>query len=220
MDWGVPHKCLGVSTPLNLTDPWRNFPSMESPLPFSSYENPEPGPDAVFNVMIAYEDFETGKQAKQTYDFVVANLGSENECANQMWKFDVLSILKLHELAVKDAAAADIVIISCRDGELPDYVRSWFDAWLGGPHRALALVALIETRTEFVDQRRSLRDYLTQAARRGGMEFFIHPDENYGRRRQADRLTFQRHMPKLKTLSVLAGALERENRYARWSLRE
>ena len=47
----------------------------------------------VFNVVIAYEDFETGKQAKKTYDFLAQNLGSDCHFTNQMWKFDVLGIL-------------------------------------------------------------------------------------------------------------------------------
>jgi len=44
----------------------------------------------IFNVVIAYEDFETGKTCEGTYDFLVNNLRHECRFENQMWKFDVL----------------------------------------------------------------------------------------------------------------------------------
>jgi len=58
-------------------------------------------------VVIAYEDFETGKQAKRTFDFLAEQLKDECQFTNQMWKFDVLNIPKLREMAAKDAAGAE-----------------------------------------------------------------------------------------------------------------
>src|SRR5207245_10236995 len=81
-----------------------------------------------FNVVIAYEDFETGKHAKSTYDFLVEHLHGECRFTNQMWKFDVLGIPKLREMAAKDAAMADIIIISSHGGEeLPPDVKAWIE---------------------------------------------------------------------------------------------
>src|SRR5438105_1310923 len=56
------------------------------------------------NVVIAYEDFETGKRAKTTYDFLSENLGTNCKFSSQMWKFEVLGIPKLREMAAQDAA--------------------------------------------------------------------------------------------------------------------
>ena len=53
------------------------------------------------NVVIAYEDLETGKRAMKTYDYLVEHLGDQCLFANQMWKFDVLAVAKLKEIAAK-----------------------------------------------------------------------------------------------------------------------
>jgi hypothetical protein len=92
-----------------------------------------------FDVVIAYEDFETGKHAKKTYDFLVEHLGRDCRFTNQMWKFDVLSIPKLREIAVNDAANADIIIVSSHGQELPSHIKEWVEAWLAEPLRYLAL---------------------------------------------------------------------------------
>ena len=79
----------------------------------ANYLLPSPSADLneapVFSVVITYEDFETGKNARRTYDFLAQQLGSECQFTSQMWKFEVLTISKLREMAAKDAAAADIM---------------------------------------------------------------------------------------------------------------
>src|SRR5436190_4759290 len=97
-----------------------------------------------FNVLIAYEDFETGKHAKRTYDYLAENLGRECQLTNQMWKFDALTIPKLRDIAVRDATMADIIIISSHGDNLPDCVTSWIESWLRAGAEALALVALFD----------------------------------------------------------------------------
>src|SRR5262249_32148014 len=133
---------------------------------------------SAFNVVIAYEDFETGKLAKKTYDFLATHLGQECRFSNQMWKFDILMLPKLREMAAKDVGLADIVIISCHGQELPEPVKLWIERW-SGPDRPtpLALVALFENSSESIFQTREARDYLAQVAKRAGMEFFAQPEE-------------------------------------------
>src|SRR3954452_20708038 len=117
----------------------------QSPNYSPSFNSTDPEANTTFNVVIAYEDFETGKKAKGTYDFLVQNLGPECDFENQMWKFDVLGIPKLMELAAKDAANADIVIISCHSGShLPEEVVSWMELWIEQKHNAIALVGLFD----------------------------------------------------------------------------
>src|SRR3954467_9795368 len=84
----------------------------------------------VLNVVIAYEDLETGKRAMKTYEYMVQQLGDQCLFANQMWKFDVLAVPKLKEIAAKDAAAAEIIIVSAHEGnELPAQVKGWIELW-------------------------------------------------------------------------------------------
>jgi hypothetical protein len=186
-----------------------------SPLGTSDLE-----PDPIFNVVIAYEDFETGKQAKETYDFLVNNLRHECRFENQMWKFDVLSIPKLREMAAKDALMADIIIISCRGAhELSPDVKAWIDSWTYGRSNAIALVGLFGKDTEDSDNN-GIRDYLADVAKRARMEFFAQPNA----------LSFQRFNESFasdrgakgdeKALSALAGIVSREQTFPHWGINE
>src|SRR5215470_18066327 len=120
------------------------------------------------NVVIAYEDLETGKRAMKTYDYLVEHLGSQCLFANQMWKFDVLAVPKLREIAAKDAAAADIIIISAHEGNaLPTEVKAWIDLWLSYKTQATALVGLFGG--ESVES--PVREYLADVAAKAKIEF-------------------------------------------------
>jgi hypothetical protein len=98
-----------------------------------------------FNVMIAYEDFESGKHAKRTYDVLAENVGRDYNCSSQMWKLEVVTVPVLREMAARDAAAAEIVLVSVRGTRdlLPE-LKSWLSLWLAAPGRTIALVALVD----------------------------------------------------------------------------
>ena len=195
---------------------------MEHTLTFLPLDSTEAESNPAFNVLIAYEDFETGKHAKKTYDFLHENLGRECNLANQMWKFDVLSIPKLREIAVKDAAMADIIIISSHGGELPEQVTKWVESWLLQGSSALALVALFEKAEDSIGGPLSARTYLADVARRGRMEFFAQPDEWPGRRSRSEQpFLLQREQPlSHMTLSSLTGAIRRDVPILHWGINE
>ena len=132
------------------------------------------GERPTFKVVVAYEDFEAGKNAKRVYDFLTQNLGGDCEFSNQMWKFDVLSIPRLREVATKDAYEADILMISSRGGQgLAEGAAFWIESWLAQGTRAIALVALFGGETQ---ETKAIRSYLAEVARRGGLEFFAQPN--------------------------------------------
>ena len=176
----------------------------------------------VFNVVIAYEDFETGKQAKKTYDFLTENLGSDYQFNNQMWKFDVLGIATLREMAAKDAAMADIIIVSCRGGsELPDPVKRWIELWLAEKRATFALVAWLDRPQDHLFQSREVRDYLAGVAKRGGMEFFVQPEDGGGKNEAATHFVFDHGLKRDdRALSTLAGAVHRDISFPRWGINE
>jgi hypothetical protein len=182
---------------------------------------PEVEANPVFNVLIAYEDFETGKHAKRTYDFLVENLGSDCHLTNQMWKFDVLSIPKLREIAVRDATQADIIIISNHGLELPDYVTKWMESWLMEGTNALALVALFEKPETVASSFPPAREYLAEVAKRGHMEFFAQPIEWPANQLPNGALRLHTGSGITgRTLSTLAGAVHRDVAAPRWGLNE
>ncbi|HSU55754.1 MAG TPA: hypothetical protein VLT36_16990 [Candidatus Dormibacteraeota bacterium] len=176
-------------------------------------------PNPTFNVVIAYEDFETGKHAKTTYDFLTETLGRECHFSNTMWKFDVMGITKLREMAAKDAAAADIILVSCHGTEeLPDSVKAWFEMWLAEKGQPLALVALFDCPFGPVGTR-EVRSYLADVARRGNMEFFAQPDAVSGATRAATTQPLATGGERV--LSSLTGVLDRrETPFPRWGINE
>jgi hypothetical protein len=175
-----------------------------------------------FNVVIAYEDFDTGKHAKKTYDFLVENLGRECQFTNQMWKFDVLSIPKLREMAANDAVMADIIIISCHGSdELPEPVQAWIESWMAEKGSANALVALFDCPHEDFLKTRRIRNYLAEVAEKAGMEFFAQPDDWPGHRNKEGPSPFRRDSDlNGRTISTLAGVLQQDRSFPRWGINE
>ncbi|MDB6021399.1 MAG: hypothetical protein JWQ04_1256, partial [Pedosphaera sp.] len=133
----------------------------------------------VFNVVIVYEDFAAGKHAKETYDYLVHQLGRDYEFNNQMWKFDVLGNAKMQEMAVKDAVLADLIIISTHGiGELPAEVSSWIEHWTIQKSRAMALVALVDRPAdEIKNGPASINASLQSAARLAQISYFAQPND-------------------------------------------
>jgi hypothetical protein len=167
-----------------------------------------------FNVVIAYEDFETGKHAKKTYDFLVKAIGEDWRFANQMWKFEVLLLPKLREIAVEDAARADIVMISSRGRELPEHVKLWIESWLPLAAAPLALVALFQHGCEGFVSPNAARNYLAEVARRGNMEFFAQPDAA-----AQGKLAGESNLNS-RALTRLAGVVQRDANSSRWTLND
>ena len=210
-------RALRVSTPLEKTCGWFILVVMQHTLTFLPLDCQEAESNPTFNVLIAYEDFESGKHAKQTYDFLVENLGRECQLTNQMWKFDVLSISKLREIAVRDATMADIIILSSHCHELPEHVVKWIESWLMEGTGALALVALFEKNETCPSVHSSLRNYLADVAKRGNMEFFAQPDDLPG----ANRCRGALNMPLRSAVSDrFAGVVHRDSPIPRWGLNE
>jgi len=175
-----------------------------------------------FNVVIAYEDFETGKQAKKACDFLTENLGPDCHVNNQMWKFDVLGLAKLREMAAKDAAAADIIIISCRgDNELPEPLKAWIELWLAEKGKALALVALLDRPQDHLFQSRAVRDYLAGVAKRANMAFFSQPESGLGESNMDEHFKLgDRSKRQDRASTALAGAVYRDHSLPRWGINE
>src|SRR5437764_6116176 len=113
---------------------------------FEQFKNgQDPEITRTLNIVTFFEDVATGKRGKQVSDYLGAHLGSEFEFNHQVWKLDVLSTPSLRELAAKDAAEADIIIVSVRgDRPLAPEVKSWLDVWVAQHGTPIALVALFD----------------------------------------------------------------------------
>jgi hypothetical protein len=195
---------------------------MQSSAQFSTLTSADMEVNSQFNVVIAYEDFETGKIAKRTYDVLLQNLGQDCQFNNQMWKFDVLGIPKLRELAAKDVTMADVVIISSQGiRPLPAGTKAWIDLWLAEKTNAIALVALFGEQGEHLENARATRTYLAQVAKRAGIEFFAQPDLWPGKANTAVPVSM-RNLPMNEdlTLPAISSLKDRDTTFHHWGINE
>jgi hypothetical protein len=147
----------------------------------------------VFSVVVVFEDFSTGERARRAYDFLAANLTHEWQISSQMWKFELLAIPELREMAANDAATANLIIVSSRgDRELPAHVKDWIEMWLGCRGHAVALVALFDSPPEQAEHAQPAQTYLARVAKRGRMEFFTWPDIGLGKHGRRGSLVLDR----------------------------
>jgi hypothetical protein len=145
---------------------------MQSLLLSSEMLSRDRSPLAPFNVVIMYEDFESGKRAKKGLDYVAEELGKDLEFRHSMWRLDVLQNPKLNVLAAPALAEADLLIISLRgEGRLPSKIRALIDERLAQTlNHKCALVALFEGPASAT--RSSVYAHLATLARAHGLDFF------------------------------------------------
>ena len=185
-------------------------------LSFPAFGSSDRDGNSALNVVIAYEDLETGKRAMKTYEYMVQQLGDECLFTNQMWKFDVLAVPKLKEIAAKDAAAAEIIIVSAHEGrDLPAEVKSWVEMWLGYKTEASALVGLFGGQSET----HPIRAYLTEIARRAQIEFFCQPGIWPGAPATRSTTTLA-HPRSEKTLAFLSTTTQEVPSFPHWGIND
>ena len=173
-----------------------------------------------FSVMIAYEDFESGKHAKRTYDVLAENVGTNYKCSNQMWKIDVLTVPVLREMAARDAAGADMVIISVRGTrDLFPELKDWLRLWLVTPGRTKSLVALVDSRERQSESWPGICAFLSEAARQAGVEFFAQPGDTASS--SPENFILSRNPASLGDNFFTRANLERyERNFPRWGINE
>lgn len=147
--------------------------------------------------LLVYEDLSTGLRGRRTLEDVARQLNPEGHFKLNLWNFDLLAQTALLEEATREAASADIVLLSAHgQKELPAPVRVWYQHWLddqrGGP-KAVALSLDCRSRDTAVGGR--ILDGLRAAARRVGAKVFLHfgtpapTDTSSARGRAEDRPT-------------------------------
>ena len=142
----------------------------------------EPEITRTLNIITLFEDVAAGKRGKQVYDYLANHLGDEFEFNHQVWKLDVLGTSSLRELAARDVAEADILIVSVRgDRELAPEVKSWLDKCVGQRAMPIALVGLFDPEHKHDEKARDIRTYLEGIAQTGQMDFFSEPEQELRR---------------------------------------
>ncbi len=141
-----------------------------------------PPPEASFRalrVAVVYEDFAAGRRAQAAWEQVQQLLGTGLPAIDASWKFDVLRLPKLRQIAAEDAAGADLVVIASHEtASLPACVHTWMDLWLGQRSgQPQSLLALLGATPPEPDAGIPLERELAEMATRAGLSFWSLPEE-------------------------------------------
>jgi hypothetical protein len=128
-----------------------------------------------FNVVVAYDDAEASSSAAlRTCEYVISQLGGDIQVRRKVVKLDGAVSPKTRAAAAKDAAHADMVILSTRDHkELPSEMKAWLDEWSSQRDAEEgALVAIFNRAKGTTPARNGVRDQLAELAQQMHMDFF------------------------------------------------
>lgn len=128
-------------------------------------------------VSAVHEDSATGARADEFCQSLLRSLGRNCEFTKEMWLLTELRTDSLRAIAAKEAAAADLIIISVHHAEaLPDEVTRWIDLWLKQrSSREAVLLALFDPL--YLGTSSSIQACLREVAKRGKMEFMARSEE-------------------------------------------
>ena len=132
------------------------------------------------NVVMACHDYSAGMHALCLFDRLFYRPESKiPPGAQSIWKFDMLGIAALREIAVQEGAAADLVIISTHASEgLPNAVKIWMNAWTERHNgRPGALVLILDDFVHHVLNPSSVEFFVQERAKRAGMTFVVHKSD-------------------------------------------
>jgi hypothetical protein len=128
------------------------------------------------NVLMVYEDLETGVRARQALDEALHRLAADADVRVRMWRFDLLGEPASQQQAVNEASEGRIVFVSAHGSEeLPAGVGSWFEQWLSSrSDKPCALVISIDVAAANTPTANQITHTLGTAARLAGMAVFLH----------------------------------------------
>jgi hypothetical protein len=126
-------------------------------------------------LLIAYEDFSTGKKAQRAAENLARIKQLPFSCPTVMWKFDLLRVTSMRTLATEDALQAGVILLSVHgDSPLPNEVRAWIAEWLPRQRtHPAALALLLDCPPDQTPVSRAICSWLRKTARRGKFDFFF-----------------------------------------------
>lgn len=129
------------------------------------------------DVLVVYDDLETGLKASQTLDRTMQRLETSVDMQVNFWRFDLFrEPAFLQQVA---SQKADIVFFSTHGrAKLPATVDSWFREWFGrqrGEPRALAV--WLDDKAKDTPGATEMVEELSAAARLSGVDVFLHVAE-------------------------------------------
>ena len=126
--------------------------------------------------VLACADVATGISGLTAIDDFCNGQGQHKPAGIQsIWRFELLNVAGLREIAATDAAAADLVVISTHaPGKPAAVVRQWIKAWFQARRgRQGKLLLLLDEARQNMPDLSPIEKYLKKLAGLGRMEFLI-----------------------------------------------
>jgi hypothetical protein len=120
-----------------------------------------------------FEDSNTCTRVKDFCQAMARELGAHCKITQHVWMFSTFRMEELREIAAREAAVADLVILAARPAEsLPEEVQNWIEKWLEqkGARRSV-LLALLDR--PFDGSVNPVGTYLEKVADRGGLDLLV-----------------------------------------------
>lgn len=131
-------------------------------------------------IVLVYDGFTDLIRAHEMWSTLTGCFHGNFRVVSRAWNFALLRDPRLRRRAALSTAKADMVVLAASGrSELPDYMRTWIDAWMGwkkGRHDAL--VAVLDHQMRPTPTSARLCDYLRRTARATGMDFFCNAEQN------------------------------------------
>jgi hypothetical protein len=101
--------------------------------------------------VILYDEIASGFRAKDVCDRLALGLAGDVELRVSLWRTDVLKDCGKSNLALSEAAAADLVVLALRSGKfLSKLVREWLENWAMARHVEDAALVVLAGESENV----------------------------------------------------------------------
>ena len=127
-----------------------------------------------FNVVIVYDGFVSGQRAGQTYYRIMLQHRDMADVTLKTWTFDGLNNAKCNRQAIKDAVAAQLIILATACAALPPAVKKWLEGWRSHTKKCPAsFVAVLNTGENLEIDMAPVENELNMIVSSAGSEFLI-----------------------------------------------
>jgi hypothetical protein len=127
-----------------------------------------------FKVVVAFDGAGASSSALKTCEYVIQQLGEDIQVRRKIIDLNRDMAPRSRAAAARDAARADMVIVSTRDEDrLSVPMQQWMDQW--APKRSAdegALVAILTGERTHTTDGNSVRSQLAHVAQKAHMDFF------------------------------------------------
>jgi hypothetical protein len=154
-----------------------NLRPMHNLVARSPIQDAPPEAKTALSILIAYGEKNAGQRAMRICRGLMRGLKEDYDFGVDLWKFDALQVPTMARIADRNAARADLIVISSDAPNLPYSAKLWIEGIIRKEAgRPRALVALLPDGRDGTAPAHPSHSYLRDAARRGGMEFICEPD--------------------------------------------